>query len=89
MLDKLTAVSIAFLVSAGCGPPSSKSEGLRSVEVPRLEATIHWTSYGVPHIIANDLESLSLGQGYAFAKLHGCVLQDLSLINIPEPTRPY
>ncbi len=41
-----------------------------------LEANIRWTSYGVPHITATNLESLAFGSGYAYAKDHACLLMD-------------
>ncbi len=41
-----------------------------------LSATIRWTDYGVPHVTADNLESLSYGVGYAFAKDNICVLAD-------------
>lgn len=40
------------------------------------DATIRWTSYGVPHITASDLGSVAYGQGYAFAKENLCTLAD-------------
>ncbi len=41
-----------------------------------LDANIRWTSYGVPHITASNLESLAFGSGYAYAKDHACLLMD-------------
>ena len=41
-----------------------------------LEANIRWTTYGVPHVTADNLESLSYGVGYAFARDNICVLAD-------------
>lgn len=41
-----------------------------------LSANIRWTDYGVPHITADNLESMSYGVGYAFAKDNICVLAD-------------
>lgn len=41
-----------------------------------LSANIRWTDYGVPHVTADNLESLSYGVGYAFAKDNICVLAD-------------
>ena len=41
-----------------------------------LNAEIRWTTYGVPHIKADNLESLAYGVGYAFAKDNMCVLAD-------------
>ncbi len=41
-----------------------------------LEANIRWTDFGVPHITADNLESMSFGVGYAFAKDNMCILAD-------------
>ncbi len=43
---------------------------------PKYRATIRWTEYGIPHILAADLGSAAFGQGYAFAKGNGCILAD-------------
>lgn len=42
----------------------------------KYEATIRRTSWGVAHIVADDLGSAAFGQGYAFAQDHACVLAD-------------
>ncbi|MEM9461867.1 MAG: penicillin acylase family protein [Myxococcota bacterium] len=39
-------------------------------------AVIRWTDHGVPHILAEDIDSAIYGQAYAFARLNGCVLAD-------------
>ena len=49
--------------------PSFDSDGV-------LTAKIRWTDYGVPHITADNLESMSYGVGYAFAQDNICVLAD-------------
>lgn len=49
--------------------PSFDSDGV-------LSANIRWTDYGVPHIKADNLESMSYGVGYAFAKDNICILAD-------------
>ncbi|WP_346776882.1 acylase [Thalassotalea sp. G2M2-11] len=41
-----------------------------------LNANIRWTDYGVPHVTADNLQSMSYGVGYAFAKDNICVLAD-------------
>jgi len=38
------------------------------------EATIVHTTYGIPHVTANDWGSLGYGAGYAYAKQNYCVL---------------
>jgi len=42
----------------------------------RFEATIRRTTDGVPHVIADDLASLSFGQGWVAAEDHACTLLD-------------
>jgi acyl-homoserine-lactone acylase len=46
------------------------------VEIGPYEATIHRTSFGVPHIVAPTTASLGYGTGYAFAQDHVCTLAD-------------
>lgn len=41
-----------------------------------LSAEVTWTTYGVPHIKADNLESMAYGVGYAFARDNMCVLAD-------------
>ena len=57
---------------AGCG-----SDGGGSAP----QVTIDYTSYGVPHITANNYESLSYGQGYAHAQDNMCTLAE-QIINV-------
>ncbi|WP_018983650.1 acylase [Salinimonas chungwhensis] len=49
--------------------PAFASDGL-------LNADITWTTYGVPHVKADNLESMAYGVGYAFARDNMCVLAD-------------
>ena len=39
------------------------------VEVGLYNVDIRWTSYGIPHIKAEDYGSLGFGMGYALAKI--------------------
>lgn len=65
-------------------PPSAQTPPLvePAPQVPAfdpdgtLTANIRWTDYGVPHIKADNLESMSYGVGYAFAQDNICVLAD-------------
>ena len=41
-----------------------------------LSADVTWTTYGVPHVKADNLESMAYGVGYAFARDNLCVLAD-------------
>ena len=46
------------------------------VQVGPYDADIRWTSWGIPHILAEDEGSLGFGMGYAFARDHVCTLAD-------------
>ena len=65
--------SLALVASTGC-----KDDPV--VEPPptpaKYTAKIRRTSFGIPHITANDYGSLGFGQGYAFAQDHICPLAD-------------
>ncbi len=52
------------------------SEDTAPGETHDYRAEIRWTSYGIPHILADDIPSAAYGQGYAFAQLNGCILAD-------------
>ena len=69
-LRALTLASLAVACSGGGGGEEGGGEA------PRYQATIRRTSFGIPHIVAEDLGSAAFGQGYAFAEDHACVLAD-------------
>ena len=65
------ALLVGLGLLAGCG-----NEDTPDAPTHDYNAEIRWTSYGIPHIIADDMPSAAFGQGYAFAKLDGCILAD-------------
>ena len=40
------------------------------------EATIRYTAYGVPHILADSWANLGFGQGYSATQDRGCIVAD-------------
>jgi len=58
----------------------SGDAGAPGVRIGPYDATVRWTSYGIPHITAPDYGSLGYGMGYAFARDHACVLADQVLM---------
>jgi acyl-homoserine-lactone acylase len=60
------------LVLAACGPRQDTSNPTASMD-PRYNADIRWTSYGIPHVKADDWGSLGYGFAYATAKDGVCV----------------
>lgn len=67
------ASSVSALALAGClgGGDSDTVETLPPAN--QFEATIRYTSYGVPHITATDFKGAAYAYGYAFAKDNICV----------------
>lgn len=64
---------IAVTLITGC--PEKKLETFDPDGV--LDVKIRRTDFGVPHIKADNLESLGFGVGYAFAQDNACILADL------------
>jgi acyl-homoserine-lactone acylase len=78
----ISAPLVAVLVLPallGAATPPDEGEPLR--------ATIHRTSYGIPHIVADDLASLGFGHGYATAETAICVLADTMVTARGERSR--
>jgi len=59
---------------AACG--SSRPRQVSEPAAGAYRATARWTSFGVPHVIADDLGGLGFGQGWVSAKQHLCRLAD-------------
>lgn len=66
-------VFVPLVVGACSGGPTGEGDGGTE---PRYRATIRRTSFGIPHITADDLGSAAFGQAYAFAEDHACILAD-------------
>ena len=76
----LLALSFALLLG-GCGGSDSDNSDTNKTLVAfapngELSAEIRWTDYGVPHISADNLQSLAYGSGYAYARDNVCILAD-------------
>ena len=63
-------------------PPTATTPEPAATPIPAfspdgiLSADVTWTTYGVPHVKADNLESMAYGVGYAFARDNLCVLAD-------------
>jgi acyl-homoserine-lactone acylase len=70
----LRALSLLALAAVGLGgcldPIHLEPEGYQ------YRAVLRWTSHGIPHVLADDVPSATYGQGWAFARLNGCLLAD-------------
>jgi len=67
----LRALCLLALGTAGClDPIELEPQGYEH------RAVIRWTGSGIPHVLADDVPSAAYGQGWAFARLNGCLLAD-------------
>ncbi|MFH8609805.1 penicillin acylase family protein [Streptomyces sp. NPDC018029] len=66
----LTAVALLPASGAGAAPREARPSG------GGLHATIRYTEYGIPHILAKDYENLGFGTGWAQAADQVCTLAD-------------
>ena len=76
-----SAVAVVLALAACRSTPTTTTptEGTAATApaAPHYHASIRWTAYGVPHIVAADVGSLGFGQGYAMAKAHLCEIADV------------
>ncbi|USD37153.1 acylase [Ferrimonas sp. SCSIO 43195] len=80
------AMSLASgLLVSGCSNDDNRKDDVTPEPEPqvavfapdgKLDARIRRTTYGVPHIEADNIESLAFGSGYAQAQDHLCLLAD-------------
>ncbi|MFD4632409.1 penicillin acylase family protein [Streptomyces sp. NPDC058284] len=66
----LTAAALLPASGAGAAPRDARPSG------GGLHATIRYTEYGIPHILAEDYENLGFGTGWAQAADQVCTLAD-------------
>ena len=64
MIFRLAFVVLAILLSGYCS----------ALQSPTMQAEIRWTTYGVPHVKAENYLGLGYGYGYASARVSACEL---------------
>lgn len=79
------AVGVSACSDDGDGEVSDNDSGTPNtspIAAPggRLEATIRTTTGGVPHIVADNLESAAFGEGYVQARDNVCIIADSILL---------
>ena len=74
-LSVVTLFPLLALPACGDDDAAADEAGTGGDE-PTYRATIRRTSYGIPHVIGEDLDNLAFGLGYAFAEDHLCTLAD-------------
>ncbi|MGW8882541.1 penicillin acylase family protein, partial [Streptomyces mirabilis] len=75
---RLLAISGLALLTVSASLPPAAADGPRSHRPAGggLSATIRYTEYGIPHIVAGDYANLGFGTGWAQAADQVCVLAD-------------
>ncbi|MBK9178155.1 MAG: penicillin acylase family protein [Acidimicrobiales bacterium] len=74
-LGAAVATAVALLggtIGAACTADGDAGAGAEAA----YRATIHRTSYGIPHVVADDWGSAGFGQAYAMAQDRGRILAD-------------
>ena len=73
------------LALGACAEPTPDAEvepGHAASNPPDYQTSIRWTSYGIPHVQANDWASLGYGFAYATATDAVCVIaKDVAMVN--------
>jgi acyl-homoserine-lactone acylase len=80
-IRRLTALGISLLTAAAFLPSSAATAGAAEGREARpsghgLSATVRYTQYGIPHILAKDYENLGFGTGWAQAADQVCTLAE-------------
>lgn len=78
---RLTALGISLLTATALLPSSAATAGAAQARDDRpsgggLSATVRYTQYGIPHILAKDYENLGFGTGWAQAADQVCTLAE-------------
>ncbi|WP_411116887.1 acylase [Streptomyces sp. 058-1L] len=76
---RLFAVSCLALFTVSASLPPAAASGASEARHPSgggLSATIRYTEYGIPHIVAKDYANLGFGTGWAQAADQVCTLAD-------------
>lgn len=74
-LQKLASIS-AVLALTSCGFGSDNSSDGTPLRAGSYDVRVVRTQMGIPHITANDFDSLGYGQAYAFAEDNLCVMME-------------
>lgn len=82
MRQFITTLTLALAI-AGCSPgQQTATETTANVDDYSYSADIRWTSHGIPHIKADDWQSLGYGFAYATATDALCVIaKDVVMVN--------
>ena len=78
LLRRLTVLPMLIVISS-C---STDQRPAAAAKADGYETEIRWTSYGIPHVKANDSASLGYGFAYATATDAVCVIaRDITMVN--------
>jgi acyl-homoserine-lactone acylase len=71
--------ALSFLLLGGCAsdPPAASAPADAGADAGgEYHATVRWTSHGIPHFKADDLESIAYAVGYVESRDYVCILAD-------------
>ncbi|MFG2136410.1 penicillin acylase family protein [Streptomyces sp. NPDC048650] len=75
-LRTLALAGVALTAAVVPLPQGAAADGARHPASGGLSATIRYTEYGIPHIVAEDYPDLGFGEGWAQAADQVCTLAD-------------
>ena len=67
---------LLLFLTACTKTPDAPSPDPYEVTPGPWEATVRWTTWGVPHVTSDTHGGVAYGLGYAFARDHACILLD-------------
>src|SRR5947207_4660046 len=85
-LAGLAAVTVALVAVPAVAATADVTAGTDQ-HGAGLSATIRYTEYGIPHIVAKDYASLGFGQGYAAARDNICAIGAAMLTTSAQRSR--
>ena len=82
-----SSLLVLSLLLVAC-PASNDDDSSEPVDsIGPFAAQVRWTSWGVPHIVADNWGSLAFGMGHSHARDHACTLADQIVRIRSERTR--
>lgn len=71
-----STAAVLVLLLLGAGAVGYAANDVARASGDAYDATVRWTSYGIPHVTADDWGSLGYGYGYAAANDYLCLIAE-------------
>ena len=84
MTKSSISLSVAMMLLSACSPTKTNisDQSQTAVSASKIDVSVRWTSFGIPHVKADDWTSLGYGYAYATATDGVCVIaRDIVAVN--------